>query len=90
MTRVAVLAYQPLNIFLQKCQITGIDSSAAMLEISRNRFPEHNWLEADMRQLDLKQSFNGIIAWGSFFHLTHNDQRAMFHIFKQHAKPVRH
>ncbi len=70
----------------KKCQITGIDSSAAMLEISRNRFPEHNWLEADMRQLDLKQSFNGIIAWDSFFHLTHNDQRAMFHIFKKHAK----
>ncbi|MGL4557916.1 MAG: GNAT family N-acetyltransferase, partial [Afipia sp.] len=31
--------------------------------------------------------FGGVVAWNSFFHLTPDDQRAMFKIFRDHAKP---
>ncbi len=67
-------------------QLTGIDSALAMLELAQARFPQHIWQQADMRSLNLAQQFDGILAWDSFFHLTHQDQREMFGIFQQHAK----
>jgi hypothetical protein len=38
-----------------------------------------------MRTLALGRSFTGIIAWDSFFHLGHEDQRRMFLVFRRHA-----
>lgn len=38
-----------------------------------------------MRTLSINRSFDGLIAWDSFFHLSHDDQRAMFAIFRKHA-----
>ena len=66
-------------------RITGIDSSPAMLDLAGSRFPEQTWLLADMRELELRQTFNAILAWDSFFHLTHTDQKTMFQIFARHA-----
>ncbi len=40
-----------------------------------------------MRQMNLRQKFQGILAWDSFFYLAQNDQRAMFSIFQKHAEP---
>jgi hypothetical protein len=40
-----------------------------------------------MRALPLRQHFNGLLAWNSFFHLTPDDQRRMFPIFRAHAAP---
>ena len=31
--------------------------------------------------------FAGLIAWDSFFHLSPNDQRLMFPVFRAHAAP---
>lgn len=66
--------------------VTGVDSSDVMVEMAKANFPEQIWLQADMRQMSLVQSFQGILAWDSFFHLTPDDQRAMFTIFEQHAQ----
>jgi len=67
--------------------VTGVDFSGAMLAIARARFPQAEWLEADMRGLDLGRRFGGILAWDSFFHLTPEDQRAMFRVFARHLAP---
>lgn len=67
--------------------LTGIDSSPAMIDICSRRFPKHDWRVADMRTLSLADQFNGLIAWDSFFHLTHDAQRRMFPIFRMHAAP---
>ena len=67
------------------CRVTGVDSSTAMITMCRNRFPEQQWHVADMRTLELKQTFDGILAWDSLFHLTPSDQRGMFPVFKRHA-----
>jgi trans-aconitate methyltransferase len=67
--------------------VTGVDSSAALIEVCRARFPEQEWIVADMRQLALKRQFGGILAWDSLFHLGHDDQRQMFSIFREHAAP---
>lgn len=71
----------------QRCRMTGVDASSAMITMAADRFPEHGWLVADMRSLDLNRKFGGIIAWDSFFHLTQADQRRMFPMFKHHAAP---
>jgi 2-polyprenyl-3-methyl-5-hydroxy-6-metoxy-1,4-benzoquinol methylase len=68
-------------------KVTGVDASAELLTIARTKFPEQRWLEADMRTLSLDQRFDGILAWDSFFHLAHNDQRKMFPIFREHSAP---
>lgn len=67
------------------CRVTGVDSSEAMIAMCAARFPDHRWTAADMRDLDLGVRFDGIIAWDSFFHLTREDQRAMFPVFAKHA-----
>jgi SAM-dependent methyltransferase len=68
-------------------RVTGMDSSATLIGLCRDRFPAQEWIVADMRRLALGRSFDGIIAWDSFFHLSQDDQRRMFPIFQQHAAP---
>ena len=67
--------------------VTGIDSSPQLIAMARARFPQQNWAVADMRTLSLGSTFDGLIAWDSFFHLKPDDQRAMFAIFRDHASP---
>lgn len=71
----------------QGYQLTGVDGAAAMLERARMHFPQQRWLQADMRRLALKETFDGLIAWDSFFHLTPDDQRRMLPIFARHTHP---
>lgn len=54
--------------------VTGVDFSAAMLNIAKERWPDGDWRKADMRDFELDQQFDGIIAWNSFFHLTADEQ----------------
>jgi SAM-dependent methyltransferase len=67
------------------CAVTGIDSSAPLIALCRERFPQQIWQVADMRELALGQRLDGLIAWDSFFHLTPDDQRRMFPLFRVHA-----
>lgn len=67
-------------------QVTGVDLSNALLAKSRARFPDHVWIHADMRNLSLGRMFDAVLAWDSFFHLTAEDQRAMFTVFAAHLK----
>lgn len=80
---------EPIARYLigQGCTVTGVDSSAPMIGMCRARFSDHDWRVTDMRTLDLGVRFDGLIAWDSFFHLTRDDQRAMFPVFGAHAAP---
>ncbi|ALK08280.1 class I SAM-dependent methyltransferase [Blastochloris viridis] len=69
------------------CALTGIDSSPEMIAMCAQRQPRQTWRVADMRTLALGRAFAGIIAWDSMFHLSHDDQRRMFPIFRRHAAP---
>jgi trans-aconitate methyltransferase len=71
----------------QGLRITGVDSSPKLISLCRSRLPAHTWIVGDMRTLSLKQWFQGILAWDSFFHLTPADQRRMFDVFREHAAP---
>jgi trans-aconitate methyltransferase len=49
-----------------------------MIDRCRARFPDSEWIVADMRELDLGRRLDGILAWDSLFHLGMDDQRDMF------------
>ena len=68
-------------------RVVGVDSSPTLIALSRERFPDDEWIVMDMRRLDLGRRFDGILAWDSFFHLNMDDQRKMFRRFAAHATP---
>lgn len=69
----------------QGLRMTGVNSSPTMISLCRERLPDHEWIVADIRELSLGRRFDGILAWDSFFHLDHDDQRRMFAVFADHA-----
>lgn len=70
----------------QGFKVTGVDSSPSMIARCKEKFPDETWLVADMRELRLDMTYDGILAWDSFFHLCHEDQRNMFPLFAAHSK----
>lgn len=74
-------------LIAQGFAVDGVDSSPTLIALCRERFPQRSWHLADMRDLALPNVFDGLLAWDSFFHLTHDGQRRMFPIFKRHASP---
>lgn len=69
-------------------RVTGVDAATAMLDLCREKFPAMTWIRADLRGLALGRTFDAIVAWDSFFHLTRDEQRAMFPAFAAHARPA--
>ena len=67
------------------CAVTGIDAAPEMIDIAKGHFSDATWLVSDMRSLNLNATYDGLLAWDSFFHLTPEDQRRMFPIFRRHA-----
>lgn len=57
--------------------LTGLDIAPSMLRRCRARFPDHRWLEGDMRRLELDGPFDAVVAWDSMFHLTADEQRKL-------------
>jgi len=80
---------EPIARYLAEhgCKLTGVDSAPEMIAICRDTFAQQEWCVADMRSLSLRRTFNGILAWNSFFHLCPDDQRHMFSVFQAHAAP---
>ncbi len=81
------------KFFIEKgCDLTGVDGSKKMMDLFQKnfpstKFPNVNFIFADMRKIKLSQKFDVIIAWDSFFHLMPDDQRKMFAIFASYIKP---
>jgi trans-aconitate methyltransferase len=69
------------------CSITGVDSSPEMIALFQSNLRGQQSQVADMRTLSLGSVYDGILAWDSFFHLSHDHQRRMFPIFREHAAP---
>ncbi|HMH11973.1 MAG TPA: class I SAM-dependent methyltransferase [Edaphobacter sp.] len=82
-------AGEPIARYLNQCgySVMGIDSSLAMVGMFQARLPGQRAMVADMRTLCLQKTFHCILAWDSFFHLDHSDQRKMFQTFRDHAAP---
>lgn len=70
----------------QGFDLTGIDGSHKLIELASSRFPRARFITLDMREAKLNEKFDLVIAWHSCIHLSKNDQRLMFKIFKDHLK----
>ena len=62
---------RPIAAYLLRhgLHIAGVDQSVALLEIAKKRFPEGDWRHLAIEKYAPKQTFDGIIAWDSLFHL---------------------
>lgn len=80
---------EPIAAFLiaRGFRVTGIDGSAEMIALCRERFPGMNWVIRDMRRIALGRTFDAVVAWDSFFHLPPDEQPAMFPVFAAHCAP---
>jgi SAM-dependent methyltransferase len=68
-------------------RVVGVDSSPEMIALFRASQPGQAAEVADMRSLSLGRGFGGLIAWDSLFHLAPDEQRLMFPVFREHARP---
>ncbi len=82
-------AGEPIAAWLVKqgYDVTGADFSTEMLALFSNRFPNATAVHADMRDLELSTQFDAIIGWGSFFHLTRDEQRDSLPKIARHLAP---
>lgn len=82
-------AGEPIGAWLvgQGYAVTGADFAPAMLDLFRARLPQARVAHADMRALDLGARFDAIIGWGSFFHLTPDEQRKALPRIAAHLAP---
>ena len=80
---------QPIAVSLvsRGHHVVGVDSSPEMIDLFRANLPGEVAQVADMRSLHLDGAFGGLLAWDSFFHLAHDQQRLMFPVFRDHARP---
>ena len=67
--------------------VTGIDFAEPMLDLARARWPDGDWRQVDMKRLELGETFDGIIAWNSFFHLRPDEQRMCIGRMAKHLEP---
>ncbi len=76
-----------LNMTACGLDVTGVDASPSLIALCRERMPGQRWIVGDMRAPPVAEQFDGVLAWDSFFHLTPDDQRRMFHVFAARCGP---
>ncbi len=72
-------AGDPIGVYLLErgVQLTGVDGAEPMVALARERFPQAEWIHADMRTYAPAQRFDRILSWDGSFHLTQQEQRAL-------------
>ncbi len=73
------------NLASRGFKVTGLDSSPTLVSLCRNRLPDQLWIVGDMRAFDSGRTFDGILAWDSFFHLAPDDQRCVLALIAKQA-----
>lgn len=68
-------------------RVTGVDVAPVLLASARAALLQAEWIEADMRTLDLGRRFDAVLAWHSFFHLDEEDQRTTLPRLAAHLAP---
>ena len=56
-------------------QVTGIDVSEAQLANATKRYPDSDFVLADICEWEIEERYDVIIAWDSIFHVPYSEQR---------------
>ena len=56
-------------------RVTGIDVSAAMIELARKQHPSSNFVHGDICEWQPQEQYDVIIAWDSIFHVPYSAHR---------------
>lgn len=80
---------RPIAAYLieQGYNITGVDITKRFIKMATKEFKTARWIHEDMRTFQSSIQFDGILAWDSMFHLTRDDQIALFSQFEKLANP---
>lgn len=80
-------AGQPIGQYIADAgfRLVGLDMSEPLLALAQQRLPEAEFNHADLRSFELDRTFDGIIAWDSFFHLAQDHQASTLDRFARHA-----
>lgn len=64
--------------------ITGVDTSAEMLLIAKQKHPTHTWIQSEIYKPPVKQKFEAIVCWMALSQISTDNQKHMFDIFEKH------
>ncbi|WP_017659561.1 class I SAM-dependent methyltransferase [Baaleninema simplex] len=67
--------------------LVGVDAARSMIDICQERFPDSQWLQMDIRNLELNKKFNAILSWDAFFHLSQDEQRKVLVDIAKYIQP---
>jgi 2-polyprenyl-3-methyl-5-hydroxy-6-metoxy-1,4-benzoquinol methylase len=70
----------PIAKFLSETgfQVTGIDVSEKLLDAAKKNVPSGTFMQVDIMELETDQTFTGIVAWDSLFHLQYDEHESAF------------
>jgi trans-aconitate methyltransferase len=64
-------------LVLRQLHVTGVDQSAAMLQLARSRLPEQRWILSSLENFEAEREFAAVIAWDSLFHIPREEHAAI-------------
>jgi SAM-dependent methyltransferase len=69
-------------------RVTGLDSSRLFLDIARERGPEVEWIEGDLREMPFEGRFDAAVNWfSSFGYFDDEGNRRVLEGFRRALKP---
>lgn len=70
---------RPISEYLvsRELRVTGVDQSAAMLQLARSRMPEQRWILSSLESFEPEGEFVAVIAWDSLFHIPRDEHAAI-------------
>jgi cyclopropane fatty-acyl-phospholipid synthase-like methyltransferase len=57
------------HIAAQGHRIVGVDASASMLALARERLPAHRWIHGLIEQVAFDEQFDAVVCWDALFHV---------------------
>jgi len=61
----------------RKLHVTGVDQSAAMLQLARIRLPDQRWILSSLESFEPEGEFAAVIVWDSLFHIPRDEHAAI-------------
>ncbi len=61
----------------RQVHVTGVDQSAAMLQLARSHLPEQDWILSSLENFEPEGEFAAVIAWDSLFHIPREEHAAI-------------